>query len=422
MRALYSLLFVAALPLILIRLLLRSRKAPAYRERILERFGFGRRSTTPTIWIHAVSVGEVQASRPLIGRLQQFYPHHHILITTMTPTGAERVEQIKGNVHHRYVPYDTPGCIKRFLARVQPKMLIVMETEIWPNMLHYCKKQRIPTMLANARMSEKSAQGYARFATLVEEALSNFSQIAVQNRDDEERLIMLGADPAHIHVTGSLKFDFHPPRELANEAGELRKQLGVLRKVFIAASTHKGEDEQILDAFEQIRRHLPETLLILVPRHPERFDDVAELCINRGLKLVRRSQKQPCHDEVQIFLGDSMGELMLMFAASDVAFVGGSLVPTGGHNLLEPASLGLPVLTGPHMFNFAEIHRLLQQGEAAIEVETPAHLAREVIALFKDDALRESMGENGKRLVEENRGALDKVAILVESEMKKRSA
>lgn len=422
MRILYSLIFIAALPLILLRLRWRARKAPAYKERIAERFGLGRTlHDNKVIWVHAVSVGEVQAARPLIARLQQFYPQHTILVTTMTPTGAERVADLKGNVQHRYVPYDSPGCIKRFLYRVRPKVLVVMETEIWPNMLHYCRKQRIPTLLVNARMSERSARGYARFPSLVAEALGNYTQIAVQNAADEERLVMLGADPAKTHVTGSLKFDFQPPGELANEAGALRKQWGVLRKVWIAASTHKGEDEKILEAFSLIRERMPEILLVLVPRHPERFDQVVELCQGRSLNVVRRSEQRECDIRTDVFVGDTMGELMLFFAASDIAFVGGSLVETGGHNLLEPASLGLPVLTGPHMFNFSDIHQLLLHGEASIEVESPAHLAREILALFKDDALRESMGNNGRQLVEQNRGALDKVAILIEGVMGKRS-
>lgn len=418
MRRLYSLFFILIMPLILLRLYLRSRKSPAYKERLRERFGLGRSVDGSVIWVHAVSVGEVQAAKPLIERLQHFYPQHTILVTTMTPTGAARVADIKGNVQHRYIPYDTPGCITRFLYRIKPKVLIVMETEIWPNMLHYCKKQKIPTLLVNARMSERSAEGYARFSSLIQPALRNFSQIAVQNAADEERLIMLGADPATTHVTGSLKFDFQPAKDIVEQGKQLRQLWGVGRKVWIAASTHKGEDELVLDAFEQARQRVPELLLVLVPRHPERFDEVAALCKGRGYLFVRRSEKNVCTSGTQVFLGDSMGELILFLAASDIAFIGGSLVATGGHNLLEPAALGLPVLTGPHMFNFVEVHRLLLQKEASIEVETPIHLAREVIALFNDDELCRSMGENGRLAIEENRGALDKVALMIEAEMR----
>lgn len=413
MRRLYSLIFTLLLPLILLRLYFRGRKAPAYKARRRERFGLGESLNTPVIWVHAVSVGEVQAARPLIAHLQQAYPDYTILVTTMTPTGAERVADIKGKVQHRYVPYDTPGCIKRFLQRVKPTLLIVMETEIWPNMLHYCQQQNIPTLLVNARMSARSAKGYARFSRLVKATLANFSHIAVQNPTDEARLISLGAKPAHTTVTGSLKFDFEPPADISQQADILRQQWGASRKIWIAASTHQGEDQQILDAFAQIRSQIPEALLVLVPRHPERFNSVAELCKDRGLHVVRRSEQRPCSDGTAVFLGDSMGELMLFYAASDIAFVGGSLVPTGGHNLLEPAALGLPVLTGPHMFNFSDIHQLLLQGKASLEIETPAQLADAVVALFQDENLSQSMADNGRKLVEENRGALQKVLGLV---------
>ncbi len=417
MRILYSLAFTLLLPFILLRLFLRSRKSPAYRERLCERFGFGACITGPTIWVHAVSVGEVQAAKPLISRLQQQYPQYTILVTTMTPTGAERVADINGNVVHRYVPYDAPGCITRFLPRSKPSVLIVMETEIWPNMLHYGRKQLIPTILVNARMSERSARGYARFAALTSSALQNFSQIAVQNRTDEERLIQLGANPATTHVTGSLKFDFKPPVDIQESACALREQWGVDRKVWIAASTHKGEDEIVLEAFAQLRKRLPEALLVLVPRHPERFNAVAVLCQSRGFELVRRSERRACRADTAIFLGDSMGELMLFFAASDIAFVGGSLVATGGHNLLEPASLGLPILTGPHMFNFTDIHQLLLQAEASTEVEGSRHLAEALLRLFGDKGLCQSMGENGRQLVVQNRGALERVMVLIDGMM-----
>jgi 3-deoxy-D-manno-octulosonic-acid transferase len=413
-RTIYSIIFYLALPLIVLRLLLRSRKAPAYRQRIMERFGFVRPLIdSKCIWVHAVSVGETLAAKPLIARLQQTYPQHTIVVTTMTPTGAERVADIKGNVQHRYAPYDTPGAVKRFIRRIKPEMLIIMETEIWPNTLHCCRKNNIPSMLVNARMSEKSANGYANFKTLVGQALRNITHIAAQTGDDEERLIMLGADPSHVTVTGSLKFDFEPPANIYEQAAELRKQWGVDRKVWIAASTHQGEDDLVLQAYDQIKQALPESLLILVPRHPERFKQVTEQCRARGMFVTLRSEHLPCEARTDVFIGDTMGELMLFYAAADIAFVGGSFVPTGGHNLLEPASLGKPVLTGPHMFNFAEIHRLLIQGEASIEVETPHHLASEVIALFKSPEQRKEMGENGRRLVQQNRGALDKVVRLI---------
>jgi len=412
-RAIYTVIFYLFLPIIVVRLLWRSRKAPAYRQRILERFGYVAPLEGPLLWVHAVSVGEVLAARPLIQRLRQRYPQHTIVVTTMTPTGADRVADIKG-VQHRYAPYDTPGAVGRFLKRINPQQLFIMETEIWPNMLHQCRARDIPSLLVNARMSARSARGYARFAPLVRQALGNLSHIAAQTEADRERLIGLGADPERVTVTGSIKFDFEPPADIQQQGVTLRQQWGSQRPVWIAASTHQGEDEQVLQAFEQVKKAVPDALLILVPRHPERFQQVAELCRSRGYQAVLRSEQRAGDESTDIFLGDTMGELMLFYAAADLAFVGGSLVPTGGHNLLEPASLGLPVLTGPHMFNFAEIHRLLQQADASIEVSNPKQLAQQVINLLNNPQRLKQMGENGLRLVQQNRGALDRVLALLE--------
>ncbi|MEW5755411.1 MAG: lipid IV(A) 3-deoxy-D-manno-octulosonic acid transferase [Pseudomonadota bacterium] len=415
MRIFYSLFFYTLVPLILLRLLLRSRRAPAYRRRIRERFGFITPISAPCLWVHAVSVGEVQAARPLLAQLQQRYPDHTLLVTTMTPTGAERVVALGGGIEHRYLPYDLPDAVQRFLRRTRPKACLIMETELWPNLLHYCDRAGIPVVLVNARMSERSARGYARLGGFTRNALSKLAMIAAQTTADRERLINLGAAPTQVQVTGSLKFDFAPPEDIAQHAAVLRAQWGNVRKIWIAASTHRGEDELILQAHARVKQAVPEALLVLVPRHPERFNEVAALCQGRGYQLVRRSAQRACEAATDIFLGDSMGELMLFFAAADVAFVGGSLVPTGGHNLLEPASLGKPVLTGPHMFNFTEIHRQLLEAGASREVRDPAALAEAVIELLRNEAERQRMGENGRRLVEQNRGALGRVMVLVEA-------
>ncbi len=416
-RILYSLIFYLCVPLILLRLWWRGRRAPAYRRRIRERFGFITPVGAPCLWVHAVSVGEVQAARPLLAQLQQRYPDHTLLVTTMTPTGAERVAALGGGIEHRYLPYDLPGAMQRFLRRVRPRACLIMETELWPNLLHYCAREGVPVVLVNARMSARSARGYARLAGFTRNALRALRCIAAQTAADRERLIQLGADPARVQVTGSLKFDFALPADLVEQGAALREQWGNARKIWIAASTHRGEDALILQAHARIKQAVPDALLVLVPRHPERFNEVAALCQGQGYQVVRRSAQRAGAAPTDIFLGDSMGELMLFFAAADVAFVGGSLVPTGGHNLLEPAALGKPVLTGPHMFNFTEIHRQLLEVGASREVADPAALAEVVIELLDDEARRQRMGEHGRRLVERNRGALGRVMDLINKAM-----
>lgn len=415
LRTLYTLVFRLALPVILARLWWRGRAAPAYRQRVTERFGFGDALPPgPTLWLHTVSVGEFMAAVPLIRRLQQAYPNHQLLITTTTPTGAERVRATFGDqVFHRYLPYDLPGSMARLLDRAHPDLALMMETEIWPNLYHVCRRRQIPLVLVNARMSARSARGYARLASLSRDTLRCLSAVAAQSEADRDRLITLGAFAERVEVTGSIKFDLELAADLPQRAAALREALGTGRPVWIAASTHGGEDEWVLDAFARLREQVPTALLVLVPRHPERFDAVAELCRRRQLVAVRRSEQRRCAADTQVFLGDSMGELMLFYAAADVAFVGGSLVPTGGHNPLEPAALGLPVLMGPHTFNFAEITRLLSEAGGLHTVQDAASLAQAVTELLQNEHQRQVMGESAKALVAKNRGALGRVLALL---------
>ena len=367
-----------------------------------------------TLWIHAVSVGETQAALPLIKALQQHYPHLTLVITTTTPTGSERVRAALGDtVFHVYAPYDLPGAVRRFLQRTHPRVAIIMETELWPNLIHGCRQHGIPVIVANARLSERSAAGYQRIAGLTRQTLQDITMIAAQASADAQRFMALGADPAQVRVTGNIKFDITPAADLQQQAAALRHTWGTYRAVWIAASTHQDEDEQVLAAFAAVKLALPDTLLILVPRHPERFAKVAALCREQGYNIALRSEQTRCDATTDIFIGDSMGELMLFYAASDVAFVGGSLVAHGGHNLLEPAVLGVPVITGPHTFNFADISRLLLEGGAARQVSHPPELAETVIAYLKNDAPRRSTGEQGQRLVVQNRGALVKLMAII---------
>lgn len=417
LRYIYNILLYLAVPLILIRLLWRSVKSPGYRKRWNERFGFFamQKKFQHGIVIHAASVGETVAAIPLIRQLQKDYPDLPIIITTMTVTGSQQVKKsLKDSVFHVYVPYDLPDTVNRFLNKTKPKMLIIMETELWPNLLHYAHKKQIPILLANARLSEKSAKGYAKIKKITTTMLENINYIAAQTSLDANRFIQLGTPQEHVTTTGSIKFDINLAPSI-KEAGEiLRQQLGASRPVWIAASTHEGEEEIILNAFKKIKHQLPDCLLILVPRHPERFAQAHALCEKQNYNIVSRSSNEPCSSKTDIFLGDTMGELMQFYAASDVAFVGGSFASIGGHNFLEPAILGLPIISGPHVFNFAEIARLLQEKHALILIENAIELATQVIKFFDDPKLRQQFGENAKAVVDANRGAVTKHVQLIQ--------
>jgi 3-deoxy-D-manno-octulosonic-acid transferase len=418
MRLFYSALLYLLTPFVLLRLAWRGRRAPAYWQRWGERFGcYNGLELRAPIWIHAVSVGEVVAAEPLVRALRHAQPHAPLLVTTMTPTGSEQVRRLFGtDVQHVYVPYDLPVAVRRFLERARPRLALIMETELWPNLFHGCKARGIPVIVANARLSDRSAAGYARFARLTRATLRDVSVIAAQSAADAERFRQLlgskGPEPL-IQVTGSIKFDMRLPASLREQAEVLRRDLGVERPVWIAASTHEGEEELVLDAFAQVRAQLSNALLLLVPRHPERFARVAALCEKRGLSLVPRSSRLPCLPDTAVFLGDSMGELPLFYAAADLAFIGGSLVPTGGHNPLEAAALGVPLLFGPQMFNFAEISRLLLRENAALQARDAQALADSVVLLLSDAERRHALGENGRRVVEANRGALERLMKIV---------
>ena len=416
-RTLYSFLLHLALPLILLRLYLRSRQAPSYRQRLAERFALALPPLRPGgIWVHAVSVGESIAAAPLIRALRQRHPELPITVTCMTPTGSERIRALfdaeirAGDVQHCYLPYDLPWAAARFLDRVRPKLAVIMETELWPNHIHQCARRGIPTVLANARLSEKSARGYARFAGLTRPMLAEMDWIAAQTEAEAERFRRLGARAECVGVTGSIKFDLRIDPELQPRAKALRASWGAERRpLWIAASTHAGEDEQILAAHRQLLASHPDALLILVPRHPERFDAVRALCLREGLLTVRRSSGQPVTAQDQVLLGDTMGELLFLYALADVAFVGGSLVPNGGHNLLEPAALGLPVLSGPHLFNFLEIAAQLREAGALGEVGDSEALAHRLQHLLDDPQVRRRMGQAGLQTLRANQGALQRL-------------
>lgn len=416
MIRLYTILFTLAIPLVLLRLLWRGIKAPAYWQRWLERFGASPNlsSQTATIWIHAVSVGEVEACRPLVKTLRAEFPQHQLLITTMTPTGSERVKLLfADSVTHCYLPYDLPFAINRFLNKIKPQFGIIMETEIWPNLLLCCEQKNIPLVLANARMSERSAKRYSRLANFTKIILNSLQLIAAQGQQDRQRFYDLGADIKKVHAIGNLKYEINLPASLKEQAEAMRNMWDNNRPVWIAASTHEGEDEIVLNASRQIRAQFPDLLLIIVPRHPERFDRVTALTQRAGFKTLRRSEYRPCSSDVQVLVVDTMGELPLFYAASDVAFVGGSLVPHGGHNLLEPAALGRAVITGPHYFNFNEITTQFIEAEAAIQVIDTQSLADTVINLLENAQQRAQMGEAGLQLIANSQGASMRLVNLI---------
>jgi 3-deoxy-D-manno-octulosonic-acid transferase len=417
-RNIYTLLLYLLVPFVLLRLYLRSRKAPAYRQRWRERFAWNMAcADKPSIWLHAVSVGEVLGSAPLIQKLLDTYPQYQLVVTTMTPTGSDRVKELfGGQVLHCYAPYDLPGPVKRFLRATRPEILILFETEIWPNTIHHCYRQSIPVLLANGRMSIRSAKGYQKLSGLTKSVMTELSAIAAQSEADGQRFVDLACPKENVLVTGSVKFDVSIPEALKSDAIALRTQWAG-RPSFIAASTHQGEDEQVLAAFAKIKHAYPDALLVLVPRHPERFDQVAKLIEDKGYEYIRRSSAQSVSSHCDVLLGDTMGELLLLYGCVDVAFVAGSLVPRGGHNMLEPAAWAVPVLSGPHLFNFQAISELLMAAGAMTIVADSDALALKVINLFADRKQALKMGELAETVVSQNRGALDKQFALIQSLM-----
>lgn len=413
MRFVYSLVISLISPFFFIRLLYRSRKASAYRTRWAERLAIYKSgATSGVLWFHAVSFGEAEAVFPLIKTLQAQYPDLPVLVTTTTLTGSNRVLSVLGDsVQHVYLPYDLPGTAGRFLRRYNPVLGVVVETEIWPNLYRECGTMKVPLAIINARLSERSARGYKKLRGLVSDTLKHVLLIAAQAPDDAQRFVDIGAESKIVSVTGNIKFDTPVPDGLVDTGLKLRQQLFGDRPVWIAASTHKGEEEQVLDAYQAVRPQHPELLLILVPRRPERFGRVALLCKRRGHSLILRSSGESCRNS-DIFLLDSMGELKQFYATADLAFIGGSLVKTGGHNALEASALGIPALFGPHMFNFEKIAESLVKANAAVQVDNSSALAKIATKLLDDDRYRTSVGSAGKSFVQANRGALGKVVKL----------
>jgi 3-deoxy-D-manno-octulosonic-acid transferase len=417
LRYLYSFLTYLAAPLFSVVLLFRGLRDRTYWRNFRERFGFGPTLEAPCIWVHAVSVGEVQASAALVNNLRERYPDIPIVVTTFTPTGAGRARVLfKDRAQVRYLPFDLPGAVHRFFRRIQPRIAVIFETELWPNLYHACGRRRVPLVLASARLSARSVDRYRRLGALFRETLAQGVVVAAQGEADANRFRALGSDPGNTHVTGNLKFDFSVPADIVERGRALRAYYATGRAVWVAGSTHGGgEEEALIEAQKIVRGRHPSALLVMAPRHPDRFGEVAAQLVSRGVRFVRRSQVPAAGaiGEAEILLLDSLGELLDFYAAGDVAFVGGSLVPIGGHNLLEPAALGLPILTGPNTSNSAEVARPLIERGAAEVVQSSQELADRVNALLADPDARARMGAQGRAFVDANKGALQKLLGLV---------
>jgi 3-deoxy-D-manno-octulosonic-acid transferase len=411
LRLVYNTLLHIALPLLPLRLWWRGRKEPGYRAHVGERFGaYARRPDRPVIWIHAVSVGETRAAQPLVEALASRFPDHTLLLTTMTATGRATAESLYGDrATIAFLPYDYPWAVRRFLAHFQPRFGVIMETEIWPNLVRGARQARVPVVLANARLSPKSARGYARVAALTREALADLAAIGAQSDADAQRLRKLGAHS--VEVTGNLKFDISPPSDMRDRAQALRKLWGE-RCVFLAASTREGEEELLLDALD--RNAIGGLLTVIVPRHPQRFDEVAALLARRGLSCTRRSANSPVPPDCGFVLGDTMGEMFAYHGAADIAWIGGSLLSYGAQNLIEACATGTPVIIGPSTYNFAQATELAIEAGAALQTANADGVIAEVARLVADPVARTRMGEAGLAFTVAHQGATARTMEIIE--------
>ncbi|GEA51309.1 3-deoxy-D-manno-octulosonic acid transferase [Vibrio inusitatus NBRC 102082] len=414
----YTGLLYLASPLLLSKLLLPNKGKPIIGKRWYEYFGIlpSLKGNNP-VWIHTVSVGETLAATALIRAIKEQFPQQHILITTTTTTGAEQALKLSDIAEHRYMPVDFSWCVKRFLKVTKPKCMLIMETELWPNTLAAVAQAKIPATVINARLSERSCLRYQKFQSIFNLISQSLDNVLCQHNDDAERFRRLGVQPSKVTVTGSLKFDMSISEAVLKEGEALRTQLGINRPVWISASTHEGEDEIIYKAHQQLIQAIPDALLILVPRHPERFSSVAKLGEELGLNVISRTEKSEIATDVQVYLGDTMGEMLTLISASDICFMGGSLIgnKVGGHNMLEPAALGKPILNGPSFFNFKDITQQLIEEKALKICESDDEISDNLVRLFKDPSFCAEMGQNAYQVVERNQGAVAKTIDALES-------
>ena len=408
MRLMYHTLTYILLPFLVLFWFAKSLLNKSYLDRLTQRFGFGYpKLNSGSIWIHAVSVGEVQASIPLVNELRQHYPYKEIIITTVTPTGSKQVKNIfKDAVRTSYIPFETNFAIKNFFNSIKPSVALIMETEIWPNLYKECGSRGIPLILVSARISEKSLINYKRFLPLFRDTLSHGILIAAQSQIDADRFLALGASKDRTWIMGNIKFDFKLPEEILTKSKIYRSKIFPRRHIWIAASTHEHEEEIILEAHKNISKKIENLLLILVPRHPERFAKITQILKEDNWIYSKKSDDQDIPESCQVLLIDTIGELLFFYACSDVAFVGGSLLPVGGHNLLEPAAIGLPIITGAHTFNQKEMTDRLAQVDALRIVHNANSLSSDVIFFLTNTEESKNAGQRGKLIVESNKGAI----------------
>ena len=418
-RALYAVVLVMAYPFVVLLLIWRGARNPAYRGGRRERLGWVYAAAPrDVIWVHAVSAGEVIAAAPLIRRLMTMLPDIRVLVTTMTPTGANQVRRLLGNrVSHCYAPYDFPWGLHRFLKRVRPRLLVLIETELWPNMVRMSAARKIPVVLINARLSERSARGYRRIAGLTRMMLTQLTWIAAQYSEHAQRFIELGAPADIVDIVGNVKFDVELPGDLSERVAALGVRWGTKnRPVWIAASTHAGEDEIVLEAHRRLLERMPEALLILVPRHPERFDAVVRLA---GEALVTQRMTDAVSGQAQVIVGDTMGQLIYLYGVAQIAFIGGSLVEHGGHNPIEAAAAGLPLLMGPHHFNFDAVVATFEAVGCLHRVTDAVNLAAAVNVLLDDASRREAESGRAREVVSSNAGATERIAERLAQELER---
>ncbi len=411
-RFIYTLLLYLSLPIAILKLIVKERKSPFRKAKLKNQLGFVTKTSGKVIWVHCVSVGEFNAARPLIDQILDIYPEHKLAITTTTITGAEAVRNhYQDRVIHYFFPFDLPFIVGSFVNKINPVACILLETEIWPNLINNLNKKAIPVMLINARLSERSLNKYQKFSSkLVQKTINQLTLIGSQNDPSSERFLSLGALPDKVVTVGNLKFDSNE-KDNPNTTQSLQQMIGQ-RRVVVFASTREGEEKKIIQSYINLKNKF-DALLIIVPRHPERFDEVFNLIVDSGLKVKRRSDGLGCDESIQVLLGDSMGELLSYYSVCDIAFIGGSLIDTGGQNMLEAAAASKPILFGPSVFNFEQIAQLLLEKDAAIQVGDTDDLMKTISGLLLDDTKRQKLGENAKNLLEKHRGAVDRLMKLI---------
>ncbi len=411
-RFIYTLLLYLSLPIAILKLIAKERKSPFRKAKLKNQLGFVTKTSGKVIWVHCVSVGEFNAARPLIDQILDIYPEHKLAITTTTITGAEAVRNhYQDRVIHYFFPFDLPFIVGPFVNKINPVACILLETEIWPNLINNLNKKAIPVMLINARLSERSLNKYQKFSSkLVQKTINQLTLIGSQNDPSSERFLSLGALPDKVVTVGNLKFDSNE-KDNPNTTQSLQQMIGQ-RRVVVFASTREGEEKKIIQSYVNLKDKF-DALLIIVPRHPQRFDEVFNLIVDSGLKVKRRSDGLGCDESIQVLLGDSMGELLSYYSVCDIAFIGGSLIDTGGQNMLEAAAASKPILFGPSVFNFEKIAQLFLEKDAAIQVGDADDLMKTISDLLLDDTKRQKLGENAKNLLEKHRGAVDRLMKLI---------